>query len=403
MKKFFLYMTAALMMAACSSEGDMLTPTVEDKDMVPEEPLTGVRASVPDVLMYGDEDLTRTSLTYSLAEKRMKFTWETGDNIGVFPTTSNTAQQVEFSLTNEELIVGANSVTGMFEPADENVEPLEVNTHYASYSPYLSYQNANSKFNVSDPFGYNNVPVSYEGQRQAVNVNIQKFYDRNNSTESMDAYKASEIPACEHLGDYDYLVSDATTTELGGVHFNYSRLGGVVRFYFLVPAAEVFDELQLVNSEANFMLEGTMDVMSNTLTATKTGHMLKLKLGPDSKTSGDSFDMTKVDGNPVCAASYKLDKSNAYIIAYMMAAPIELASLKACTLYLVGHKSSTDATKTYYKATLNKYDIPQDRVLQWTSTTLAPDDPITFSPITVQEWEAGTTFTNGDGNGTGGF
>jgi hypothetical protein len=52
-----------------------------------------------------------------------------------------------------------------------------------------------------------------------------------------------------------------------------------------------------------------------------------------------------------------------------------------------------------YAATLSKINFEAGKHYQW-KPVLNPDEPITFTEISIQEWEQGTTFTNEDGTGT---
>ncbi len=58
-------------------------------------------------------------------------------------------------------------------------------------------------------------------------------------------------------------------------------------------------------------------------------------------------------------------------------------------------------TRKYYKATLSKLDCNAGKHHQWSVANAPEDAPITFEEISIQEWEEGPGFTNGEGDGTG--
>lgn len=381
MKQYFIYIVSALFLVACSNDSD-----------VAEEPWLwgdGVSVVVPDVEMFGEEAETR-ALTYNLSSKVMKFSWQDDSKIGVFPVKepSSSAQQQCFVKTDDPIVVDDNSVTARFQSQDGGVKTVDGNTHYVSYFPYVEPSNLGL-----DGFDYSKIPVTYLGQTQASNVNIKAYANRAASDENMTLYNNSEIPACAHLEKYDYLASDATSTSEGHVHFVYSRLGAVLRFFIQVPEAIIYDSLHFVNKDKAFMVEGTMDVLNKTLTPTKQSHQVPLVFN-------GGFDLTNTSGD-----SYTNTATNAgYIIAYMMMAPIELKSVNQCELYLCGHTADVPSVKRYFKAIpLKKMDILIDKLQQWVPT-VGVDEPITFTAIEVEEWKTGTGFTNGDGGkGTEGW
>ena len=83
----------------------------------------------------------------------------------------------------------------------------------------------------------------------------------------------------------------------------------------------------------------------------------------------------------------------------MMFAPIDLKSLGVkSTLYVIGHDS--DNNKRYYKATLSKINIAQNKVQQWAPAQMNdPDGAIELTPVQVEEWLEDTNFDN-EGTGT---
>lgn len=387
MKKIFylIYLSLPLILTGCASDtiADMEQNHAGTRDFEWSKRIYGV---MPQFETDDDQLQSRSTYVFDNATKSMKFGWNGGDAIGVFAVDeenpSNQAQQ-EFNAVS----VNAEGSSGAtFEGNDGQIKSLAGNTKYIAYFPY----------NSGHDIGYTNIPVSYEHQVQEANVNIKAFYTNNKSTDYLD----SEIRACAHLPHYDYNVSTpVTSTPNGGAHFPFVRMGSVVRFYLKAPDAVIFDSLQVVNNQADFVLTADMNVATASFSPKRTSHMVSLQFG----TTG--FDLTDTNGTNY--RHYSAPQNNVgYIIAYMMFAPIDLTSKINSTLYLLGHKIVDGNTvKLYYRATtvLSKINIAQNKVQQWQLVN-APDQPITFAPISVQEWIDGTTLNNGEnGEGTQGW
>lgn len=400
-----------MLISACSSDGtpvlDIEEPTIPN----PFPDYVGMVASRPDVKSSGDEDpLTRSTLVYDNNKKIMLASWEASDALGVFPVTHEGQEIKAANSTQQKWVVdseqgfknGDSFSTAVFVKDDNHVATLEAGAKYVAFSPFTQ---------ATSEYSYDNVPVTYRNQMQRVNVNIDAYYRRNSSVEMMNAYLESEPYASAHLNDYDYLASDAIATPTGGAHFIFTRLGSVSRFFLSAPEKAIYDKMVFFNDEVDFTLDAKMNVKDKTLEPTAKGHSLSLKLGEN------GFDLTNVAGNN---SFYSVGgKDYGYIIAYLMSAPTELLSHKKCTLYLLGHidvdKDRYDALtpesekllyekisencyrkKTYYKATLNYYDMEQDKLQRWTPS-LGKDDPIEFETISVQQWVEETGYTNDKG------
>lgn len=410
MKKFLLYISAAMLIAACSSDGtpvlDIEEPTIPN----PFPDYIGMVASRPNVESEGDDEpITRSTLVYDFAGKIMIASWEMDDAIGVFPVTQG-GKNIEASMSSSQkwivdnekgLSNGGSFSSAVFVKSDNGFATLEAGATYVAYSPYDI---------GSSESHYDNIPVTYRGQTQMANIDVSAYYQRDDSEEKMTAYRDSEPAASAHLNAYDYLASTAVATPTGGAHFVFKRLGSVSRFFMKLPELAVYESMVFFNKDVNFTLDAIMDVKSQTLIPTATGHSLNLKFG------ATGFDLTDKTKTPT---SFNGDQP--CIIAYMMSAPIELKSHNACTLYLLGHKDinatqyaeldddkkdlyekiNTDCyrIKTYYKATLSKYDMDQNMVQRWTPSW-GKDEPIEFETISVQQWVEETGYTNEKGTET---
>ena len=138
-----------------------------------------------------------------------------------------------------------------------------------------------------------------------------------------------------------------------------------------------------------------------------TGHSVSLKLGKASKQVVNGKETTTYEGFRVWKDDATEDKctlwsnryNKAYIVLYMTFAPIELKNLSLnSTLYLVGHDKNNN--KQYYKATLGKINIVQNKVQQWAPAQMDdPDGAIVPTQVEVEEWLEDTNFDN-EGTGT---
>lgn len=407
---FVILTIFALSLVCCTSHEDELievppTPTdpiIEEPEpedtLVIDESLCTV--TMPKIQFEGeDEFATRSAIAfdYLANPKVMKFSWDfANDKIGVFPIIKNeetnqyeeTDQQSYIIYEMPTTSTNTSEAIGTFGIKDNGISQ-KFNGKYASYFPYKTelYQ-----------FHHDAIPVSYLGQVQEENVNIYEYYQiKADPNRSKITYLNSEIRANSHLSAYDYLVSEATSTATGTLHFKYSRMGSVVRFFITVPDKKLtYDELQLINNEVNFMKTGTMSILDKTFTTSTEGHAMSLKFG-EYDSEHDSY--TGFDFANPSNSSYYRDSARGYIIAYMFLAPIDLRNVDYCYLYLLGRDEH--GNRKYFKSSsqLTKTNLQANYFFQWAPTTTS-DEPITFVPTTVQEWEEGSGYTNQDGAGT---
>jgi hypothetical protein len=120
-KKIYILLAIATMMASCSQ--DVVEKSVFKVDEV--------SATLPE--LEDGNVMTRSSLIYDSNDKKMHFTWESGDTIGVFAVNdvSGRRQQVPFILTN-----GAGTIAGGFETSDESMRTIEKDKKYIAFRPY---------------------------------------------------------------------------------------------------------------------------------------------------------------------------------------------------------------------------------------------------------------------------
>lgn len=359
---------ALMLITACSNE-EMLADTSSASTS------DGVYATMPQLVNVNVSNgpQSRSTLHYDHTSNTMKFNWTADDAIGVFGYQSDAALH-KFTRTPNQQASTEAEVQNQFTP------PSGVGTIIAANNQYISYRPFNI---VPENYNYINIPVSFAEQTAAGNVKMAKYY-----TEAYGDYTDSEKTASSHLSNYDYLVSAPTTANAnGGITFDMKRLVVVTRFFLKCPAEETFESIQLVvNGPNKFIINGVMNMEAGTITTAENGTSTTqtLKLG------ANGLDMSTPTANDNYYGGI------GYIVAYMMLAPIDLTTATSLNIYLI---SKDGENYKYYRArSVNKPNLTANMFYQWTS---ANNDlaPITFEPVTVQQWEE-DTHTN-DKGGTG--
>lgn len=423
-KKVFIYIIAMIALAACSkgelaefATGD-ITPTTPEKET--EKEITGLNISVSEPIYEEAITTSRSVLSYLSGAKQMYFTWESNDKFGIYALKDNSSQDIaedKSTVQALELKGGSLSSSNTEESSTstyrwENIiSDAKINmTPQYTYGAYYPY---NSSY-TGEGTNYTNVPLDYTGQIQKDNSKMSLLYNysyNGKKQEDLDNYHASERAASAHLSAYDYMTSNATMTNGGGIHFYMNRKSATVRLYLLAPKLEVFDEIQILNLKHEFATKTTMNVKDQTLAAepTEKSHVISLKLDNENHgfdfVTAREFDNTH-EGNDTHTASgckceyfYNRTGYGHLIIAYLMVAPIDLSD-GTSTLYLIGRKTNAaDAEKTYYKATLSAKDLKANVMYQW-SYKPEVEEPITFEAISIEQWKSETTINNGT-TGTG--
>ena len=370
-----LSLTFAFALVACSDDDIAATSGVTN----PLDELgavTGTMANVKNISEgAGDDDvvMSKSEMYFDRIASKMYFNWTSGDKIGIFDD-SNAEDQVSFSLDDEAgLITTEASVTGAFKPTDLGVSPIVGNKTYHSYFPYKTQGGLNGDF------GYSNVPISFRGQTQVANEQMNCYWESYyaSTADEREANKATFIAsskeASAHLGAYDYLVSTATATAGNHVHFKYAHVPSIVRFYMYSPSKApddvYYDSLQVYNSVVSFPLDATID-LSDAFEEDGVTPKLTPKAGGESHVMSLRFypplDMTNNSDNSTAARTktynywYQRNRDYGYIMAYMMVPAVDLSeeSTPNSVLYMIGRKPSY-YTYDEYK-TAKSSDITED-------------------------------------------
>lgn len=395
-----------LVLAGCAADhADITTDGAGERGLCEYEGVTG---SKPMPEYYGTA--TRATLAFNVVTSKLEFKWEKEDKVGVFAvrTDANGTESVP-AQSQTEFVVNelVSDLNVKFRISDEDFL-IKANTKYHSYSPYRKHD------------GNNILPVKYTGQKQTESPDINAYYNWQVNKDAEDAqtnltnYSASEAAASAHLSAYDYLVSSAVSPRDNVLHLQFVRLNAIVRFFLKVPEAVIYDSMQVVNKDADFIVAADIDITKQksnydattdpdyTFSNIRTSHIVSLEFDHKGNTAPThGLDLTNENSNYYIQAK---NPKPGYIIAYMMFAPINLKSddISNSTLYLIGHDSH--GNKKYYRATtqLAKLAIGQNKFLQWTYTQTFNEDPIEFEPVEMQTWKDDTTFSN-DGGGTEGW
>lgn len=358
-KSYIGLLAIAALMASCSQD-------VIEGDAVYEGE---VYATLPELL---DGSVTRSALVYNYSEKKMHFAWDSGDKIGVFAINNDAArrQQIQYDLKK-----GAGTMAGSFDSYDTDVQAdIKKDQSYLAFRPYSKVGN------------YAKLDVKYDEQTAKAFPKMKYFPFSGNANANADKYNASEAAASAHLTDADYMVAPPVVASVDHhCAFEFKRIGAVVRFYLKSPQPMVYDGIQLVAKNKQFVLTGMLDAQKRVISPVTTSTAMFL-------TFSSPLDLTNT------SSEYYYNGSG-YIVSYLMIAPIDLTDAEDISIYLKGHIGNN----TYYfksQGELEKPNLTANMFYQWTSGDNNGDPAIVFDHISVQDWERDVIYSNGEG-GTG--
>lgn len=401
MKKTIYILCVLLIFAVvgCVNDLDMTPIGEETVDVtVPEEDGDGVYGNAP-VVDFGDA-LTRSTLTFDYKTRTLLFSWEMDDLVGVFPVQDdNSSLQIAYKV-NEKI----SAHRARFTQVDQDAQPdtdIKTGDLFVSYKPAKDNYDGNSS----------TIPVSFANQYQENPVNMKSYLDTlkvNPPIGEGKYYKESEKMASNHLPEYDFQVSAGAAPRDNHLVFDYTRLSSFVRLYLKVKEEATYDSIIILNKDADFFIDGTMDISKNVSSEAfkhkTTLHYVTLRLGKKTVKNGVTeyagFKIWNDQNDEKKCALWSAEKEAGYIVAYMAFVPIQLKNLaNGCTLYLLGHDKS--GNKKYYRAKqpLSKYNLEQNKIQQWAPSEHSVDEPIEVIPVEVEEWKADMEFSN-EGTGT---
>ena len=194
---------------------------------------------------------TRTSLVNGT-----NFVWSEKDTVGIYP---NTGGQVYFAMS-----AGAGTKNASFDGGGWAFKPSAL---YYSYYPFIG----------NTYLDKHHIPVSYLGQHQPTATSI------------------------DHIGQYDFMITPATSAESGGLSFNYSHLNCLIRVTAKLPMG-TYTKMTIKSPDKDFIIKGYYDLSSPhpVIIADETSDQLSITL-----------DSINVD-------------SETNLVVYMMSAPVNL-------------------------------------------------------------------------------
>ena len=243
MKSILKYVIVALFatIGLYSCNSDDLQFLTQETDVNHNAEIKQLQATIPDFKnVYETKVQTRTVIDDSDVNN-LQLVWNNKDTIGIFP---DQGFQVAFPMAS-----GAGTKTAAF---DGGGWGLKKTSTYSAYYPLIG------QFYLDKT----KIPVSLTGQTQ----------DGNGSH--------------AHVGAYDYMVAVNSTISNDRVAFDFNHLVCVLHLSITMPQAGVYTKL-LLESNANLITEGTLDLTDGTVTATKSSPVQELILEDVELTAGN--------------------------------------------------------------------------------------------------------------------
>ena len=256
---------------------------VDDGSIVDEPTVT-----VEEFILDEDEENPDTKTVLSINNSGAKFTFVTGDRLGIFPYYPEAGVQMPFELKSSDASSAVFNCPGF---------SLRAGTRYAAYYPYN-----NSASNLTA------IPVNYTGQRQTT------------------AKNPSASDATFDISSADYLLAQATASS-NACQFKMSHIGALVVLDLTVLDTGTYTELSLCSNKEPFVLQGTLDLSqsftptttSNGTTtpgsgiaigSTVTSNKISLALGP---VGGSGISLTGGQTYRFCMMVYPVDLSGSLV------------------------------------------------------------------------------------------
>lgn len=362
------------------------------KDEVPDEDdMPKINVEVPDLELDEEGILpTRTSLAYVNASKKMLFNWENGDRVGVFNVFSpaSEARATLFSyIPNSGAHDDGTTATARFINSNYSFDQEHL---WVAYCPALCVSSGEGDDRVLIT-NYEEFQLTYRGQTQSANGTPKGEYpDDTDSGYTLE----SEAKASQHLGAYDYLISDPSKpSEDGQMTFKFSHVGSTVRFYVLFP-------------EGAFGGNGKVGRVTSMSVINEEGQLVsdvKLKIKPQTSITAVTPSYEEVENSKITTKQLTLNFCDeqgeegvevpdyGYFIAYMKFYPVKLAAGSYLHFTVM-----VDGVKKYFKSKpLTAKNMKPGKLYQWTTGDF--NTPIELT-ATLLPWEdiQGGTISTGD-------
>lgn len=237
MHKFSTYtllaLASLLMALSCGKEAGLPTEgdeavAVQNAGITGEVAAFEVDSSLQGVLPQGEADgQTRTTLVYAEG-KGLNFFWSEDDNVAVFGSEGRN-QQIPLFISD---VAGQQVKKASFQISKDY--GLKAGVQYIAYCPIID---------ESIYLSAAEVPFDYTGQVQ----------------------KDGEVTSTEHLGSFDYMVSESTVPTADNVAlFNFKHKCCPVLVQMSNVPAGTYKSVSLVADDEVFALKGTMDLFEGT-------------------------------------------------------------------------------------------------------------------------------------------
>lgn len=187
-------------------------------------PSVGLTAEIP---AYQFEGETRVSISQNLNA----FTWDNEDKIGMYYQDDMSKVSAKFT------VLSGGSSSGVFTNSAFSLKP---NTTYYAFYPYNGQAMVNS------------YPVDFTGQIQ---------------TENGDT---------KHIGKRNYMSARVTTDAQGAAKIAFENLAAVVQVVLPISKAGTYTSVTLSSDTDDFIVRGTMDMRTGTITPTEKSGEMKL-------------------------------------------------------------------------------------------------------------------------------
>lgn len=350
-------MLCCALFSACSNDDIANAPEEEETPMI--------SVIVPDKVLYVDEETegpgTRSTLAYDKVNKKMIFTWDSTDAIGMFnvsdENSDNTRFQFKETVSNTESSSTAKFYNDNFSFDNEKF--------WVAYSPYLP---AGVK-----PLTRDAIDITYRGQTALSNGTPNGLKPSTNST------MESEALASSHLGAYDYLVSEPVKPNPDGITtFPFKHVGSTMRLYMQFPEGAFggagktgkVKSLRVLTPKENLLVsDAKLSINQN-----PTGEGASYSVASTTPTNSLELKFKGEDGTGIVVPD------NGFLISYMEFFPTNIPA-ESALLHLT---IEVDGVEKYFTSKwMTAVNIGSGYIYQWTAKQY---NEIIELTATIQPW-----------------
>lgn len=362
---YYIYSIVVCIIAlvSCASDDSILDSEFEE---------SGMTATVPDKILYVDEEgqKTRSTLYFDKTNMVMKFGWKSDDQVGVFNVSCSADESENKLFTYRAGFDKINATTATSRFVNYSFS-FDRDNFWTAYSPYLLMQPDGTK---KKPLDRESLVITYRGQKAKDNGTPGGIAPSKNPKYTQD----SETLASSHLADYDCLISTPSQPDEGQsiTDFKMSHVGATMRLYMQFP-------------EGAFGGAGKYGKIKSIKVVTKNGNYITsdalLKINPYGSDTSYSVDK-QITTNNIELTFDNAENSitvpdHGYAITYMEFFPTKIPAETAFLHITV----DVDGVERYFKSkALAAVNIKAGYIYQWTATKY--DDIIELT-ATLQSWQ----------------